>query len=140
MEDIEKRLRESTDACIKNFEAWLKNNKNSEGRESLMESMHEVRKVIARLEIEIAINDRDRLGSRPIPIPPHRSSRKPQNAEEGMDGGDEDATFDAEPPRQESRRPHGQQGRGRRPMHGGGNRERNPGNESSGNTGPEGQS
>ena len=54
MDEIEKRLRETTDACIKSFENWVKQSKNLESREGLMEAMHEVRKVISRVEIEIA--------------------------------------------------------------------------------------
>ena len=145
MEDIEKRLRESTDACIKSFENWVKQNKNLESRETLMEAMHEVRKVVARVEIEIAISERDRLGSRPIPIPPHRSQRK-GSGEEGMDQGYDDTfEMDQQPqPRQmgggDNNRRHGgghQGGRGRRPMHGGsregGQRDGNRGNNNQGN-------
>lgn len=133
MEDIDKRLRDSTDACIKSFEAWVKASKSPETREGLMEAMHEVRKVVARLEIEIAVSERDRLGSRPIPIPPHRSQRKRggEAGEEAMDNGNED--FDADEAFQQAgnsdqqpRRQHqGGGGRHRRPMHrsggGGGN-------------------
>ncbi len=122
MEDIEKRLRESTDACIKTFENWVKQNKNIESREPLMEAMHEVRKVLARVEIEIAISERDRLGSRPIPIPPHRSSRKrPGEGDEGGDYEDDDQNFgnDQQPQQNagqgdQQRRHH--QNRPRRPM------------------------
>lgn len=120
MEEIEQRLKESTQACIKSFENWVKENKSLEAREELMETMHEVRKVVARVEIEIAISERDRLGSRPIPIPPHRSSMKQQAGEN--EGVDEEA-FDmgGQPPRGPQggggRRNH-QQGRNRRPMHG----------------------
>lgn len=118
MEEIEKRLRESTDACIKSFENWLKQNKNLESRESLMEAVHEVRKVVARVEIEIAISERDRLGSRPLPIPPHRSSRKAQGEE--ADFGDDEAGFEGNDMPQPR---HGGGGEGRR--HGGGGRDRN---------------
>jgi hypothetical protein len=137
MDEIEKRLRESTDACIKSFENWVKASKSLESREALMEAMHEVRKVISRVEIEIAISERDRLGSRPIPIPPHRSQKK--RGGEGGDEGDfgneefeDDAGFQ---PGQSQGGDHGgggqprrqhQGGRNRRPMHrsgggGGGN-------------------
>lgn len=87
MDEIESRLRESTDAFIKSFENWVKQGKNLESRETLMEAMHEVRKVVSRVEIEIAISERDRLGSRPLPIPPHRSQRKSSNAEISDDIG-----------------------------------------------------
>lgn len=121
MEDIEKRLRESTDACIKSFENWVKQSKNLESRESLMETMHEVRKVISRVEIEIAISERDRLGSRPIPIPPHRSSRKREGGEEGDVAEDDfNVAEGAQPSSNEGPRRQHQGGRNRRPMQGGG--------------------
>lgn len=139
MEDIEKRLRESTDACIKNFENWVKQSKDLESRESLMEAMHEVRKVLARVEIDIAISERERLGSRPIPIPPHRSQRKrSEGGDDNMGNEIEDEGFDEQPQQtggghhDQGRRHHQGGGRHRRPMHnrenrggGGGN---NPGN------------
>ncbi len=137
MEEIEQRLKESTQACIKSFENWVKENKSLEAREDLMETMHEVRKVVARVEIEIAISERDRLGSRPIPIPPHRSSMKQQAGEnEGMD--EEAFDMGGQPPRAPQggggRRNH-QQGRGRRPMHGQGRSGGGSGNaDNAGNT------
>ncbi len=138
MDEIEKRLRESTDACIKSFESWVSASKNLESREALMEAMHEVRKVISRVEIEIAISERDRLGSRPIPIPPHRSQRKRpgEAADEAEFNGNEnfDDANDTQPMSNagngEQPRRQGGGGRhdrgGRRPMHrsgggGGGN-------------------
>ncbi len=122
MEEIEKRLRESTDACIKSFENWVKQSKSLEAREALMETMHEVRKVVSRVEIEIAISERDRLGSRPIPIPSHRSTNK-RGGEGGDEGDYDDNSYNAADPQQptqndQPRRQHGgQHGRGRRPMH-----------------------
>ena len=125
MEEIEKRLRESTDACIKSFENWVKAGKNLESRESLMEAMHEVRKVVSRVEIEIAISERDRLGSRPIPIPPHRSSSKGRNAgaddadfnDDDFGGGNEQQpSSNAGANEQQPRRQHNNRPGGRRPM------------------------
>ncbi len=138
MEEIEQRLKETTQACIKSFENWVKQSKNLESREELMEAMHEVRKVVARVEIEIAISERDRLGSRPIPIPPHRSSLKGQNGEDGEDAGFD--MNDHQQPRHQNegggRRPHGQN-RPRRPMHnnrsGGGGGNNAPNNDGNGN-------
>lgn len=136
MEDIEKRLRESTDACIKNFENWIKQSKSLESRETLMEAMHEVRKVLSRVEIEIAISERDRLGSRPIPIPPHRSQRKRnEGGDDNMGNEIEDEGFDEQPQaagggHDQGRRHHQGGGRHRRPMQnrenrGGGNGDNN---------------
>lgn len=86
MDEMEKRLREATDNCLKAHESWRTDQRNTESREKLMECVHELRKIAARLEIEIAISERDAMGSRPIPIPPHRSARK-QGAE-GMEEED----------------------------------------------------
>lgn len=121
MEDIDTRLRESTDACIKSFENWIKQNKDLESRETLMEAMHDVRKVLSRVEIEIAISERDRLGSRPLPIPPHRSSRKGPGEESDSDDGD------SAPPQQQ--RQGGRNNRQRRPM-----QNRGGGNDANGNS------
>ena len=85
MDEIEKRLREATDACIASYDAWRKNQKEGGTREALMEAMHELRKIASRLEIEIAVSERDEMTSRPIPIPPHRSSRPMQPGREQSD-------------------------------------------------------
>jgi hypothetical protein len=77
MDEIEQRLRTATDATIGSYDAWRKNPKEGGTRESLMEAVHELRKVAARLEIEVAVSERDEMTAKPIPIPPHRSSRKP---------------------------------------------------------------
>lgn len=84
MDEVEQRLRETSDNCIKAYEVWGKSRKNLEARETLQEAVHELRKVAARLEIEVAVSERDEMAQRPIPIPPHRSSRRRPN--EG--GGD----------------------------------------------------
>ena len=76
MDEIETRLKDASENCIKAYEAWNKSKKNPELRESLQEAVHELRKVSARLEIEIAVSEREDLTQRPIPIPPHRSSRR----------------------------------------------------------------
>ena len=94
MDEIEKRLREATDACITSYDAWRKQPKEGTVREKLMESVHELRKVAARLEIEIAISERDEMAARPIPIPPHRASRR-QGPDNGVDDNIGNA---AEPP------------------------------------------
>jgi hypothetical protein len=75
-EDIKKRLRESADACLSSYEAWNGNKKNSEAREALLEAVHEIRKVASRVEIELAISERDEMAQKPIPIPPHRDAQR----------------------------------------------------------------
>ena len=76
MDDIEQRLRDTADACIKAYLSWNANKKDPEVRENLQDTIHEIRRVSARLEIEIAISEREEMAARPIPIPPHRATRK----------------------------------------------------------------
>lgn len=105
MEDIEKRLKEATDACLAAHSEWNSDQKDGSKRESLMEAVHEIRKVSARLEIMIAISERDQMASKPIPIPAHKSQHKRVNS-------DDDAAND------------GNNHRGKRPGGGGGRRRR----------------
>ena len=89
MDEIEKRLRDSADACVTSYEAWRKDEKNSKSREELLEAVHELRKVSSRLEIEIAISERQDMAEKPIPIPPHRSSKRGKGEQTDiLDGGD----------------------------------------------------
>jgi hypothetical protein len=90
MEEIEKRLREATDACLAAHTDWAVNKKNGPTREKLMEAVHELRKVAARLEIELAVSERDEMAAKPIPIPPHRASRKRPGDANGDYGPAED--------------------------------------------------
>lgn len=76
MDEIEKRLRETSENCFNCYEAWQKNKKDSAAREALQDSIHELRKVSSRLEIELAISERDEMTQKPIPIPPHRASKR----------------------------------------------------------------
>lgn len=85
MDEIEQRLRKAADTCIGSYDAWRKNQKDGSARESLMESVHELRKIAARLEIEIAISERDEMAARPIPIPPHRSAGRRPGGNGDMD-------------------------------------------------------
>jgi len=92
MEDIEQRLKEATENCLKSYGEWDKDKKNSKTREDLMEAVHELRKVAARLEIDIAVSERNQMASKPIPIPSHRSNKRKQedNADDSRgntDGG-----------------------------------------------------
>lgn len=90
MDKIEERLRETSENCFKAFEAWSKNKKDHEARESLQDSVHELRKVASRLEIEMATSERDEMTAKPIPIPPHRSSSKGGGSQNILDHDDMD--------------------------------------------------
>lgn len=91
MDEVEKRLREASDNCFTCYETWQKDHKDGKARESLQEAIHEMRKVSSRLEIEIAISERNEMTQKPIPIPPHRSSSKNSGASQSILEFDDDA-------------------------------------------------
>lgn len=91
MDEIEQRLRAGADACIKSYEAWRSKEKDGAAREALMEAVHELRKVASRLEIEMAVSERNEMAGKPLPIPPHRSSRRPRGPGEPGDDMDDNA-------------------------------------------------
>lgn len=87
MDEIEKRLKETSEACFSLYESWLKDKKNADAREALQDSIHELRKVASRLEIELAVSDRDEMAKKPIPIPPHRDAKRRSDAGKSDDDG-----------------------------------------------------
>lgn len=116
MEEIEQRLKEATANCLAAHAEWHGNRKDSGTREKLMESVHELRKVAARLEIEIAISERDEMAAKPIPIPPHRSSNR-KRGEDFNNGGDEgNQQHNQRPARTEGLRPRRKMGGGNDPQ------------------------
>ncbi len=74
LEKVEDRLEKTSKKCLDAYGVWSKDKKNGEIRESLQETIHELRKVASRIEIEIAISERDEMTQKPIPVPPHRDS------------------------------------------------------------------
>ena len=117
MEQIEKRLQETSEHCFKCYEAWSANQKDAAAREALQDAIHELRKVTSRLEIELAVSERNEMGQRPIPIPPHRDAQRRVQGGEGneQDFGDDD--FGG---------PQGNHNQGPRPHQGGGQHRRRP--------------
>lgn len=83
MEDVDKRLKETSALCEKAFDAWSKDKKDSKVRGELQETVHELRKVLSRIEIEVAISERDQNGQKPIPMPSHRDSKAEKNDNRG---------------------------------------------------------
>lgn len=75
MDEIKERLQKSADQCFKTYESWNGNKKDNAAREALQEAIHEIRKAVSRVEIEVAISERDQMAQKPIPIPPHRDAR-----------------------------------------------------------------
>ena len=76
MDEIAKRLKETSAQCAAALDGWAKDKKDGKAREELQESVHELRKVASRLEIELAISERDEMSQKPIPIPAHRDSNR----------------------------------------------------------------
>jgi hypothetical protein len=113
-DDIGKRLQETSDRCIKAYEGWAKGKKDAAAREELLEAVHDLRKVSSRVEIEVAVSERDEMAQRPLPIPPHRAQRAARTMEEtpgfmATSEGDQD---------REPQQGGGGASRGRRPMRG----------------------
>ncbi len=105
MDEIEERLKKTADTCIKTYEAWVSKKEDISLRETLQDAVHELRKVAARVEIEVAVSERKETTQKPLPIPSHRSSQKrpqkrggkPQeksgNSSNGHDDGNELPSF-----------------------------------------------
>ncbi len=116
MEDIQQRLKDAADQSMKTLAAWAAQKQNAEAREALLEAIHELRKVSARLEIEIATSERAESSQRNLPIPSHRSHQRrplPQDgntmSDDAQDGsGNEQAMPEQGQAQQRSGAPRGQ--------------------------------
>tara|TARA_R110001592_G_scaffold27763_12_gene102697 strand:- start:718 stop:1053 length:336 start_codon:yes stop_codon:yes gene_type:complete len=76
MEDIQTRLKETSQTCLEAYLVWDEKKQDPKSQEELHSAIHELRKVSSRLEIELAISERDQITSKPLPIPSHRSNSK----------------------------------------------------------------
>ena len=130
MDEMEQRLRAATDTCVNCHAEWRKDPKEATARGGLMEAVHELRKIAARLEIEIAVSERDEMAAKPVPIPPHRSSRKGGD----FSGGDDNIGNMAEMDDPNDRQPSSNRSGGFRGNPGGGNN-RGPGGSGGGGGG-----
>ena len=90
MDEIKQRLQETGEECFKRYEAWRSDEKSSEAREKLQDAIHDLRKVASRLEIELAISERNQMASKPLSIPPHRAAQG-KSAQGAEDGGGKNA-------------------------------------------------
>lgn len=100
MDEVAQRLKDASDACLKAYDTWSKSQNNVEYRESLAEAVHELRKVASRLEIQMAVSERDESAAERLAIPEHkaRKGKRPEamddddgignsNDEQGNGGG-----------------------------------------------------
>ncbi len=74
--NIQERLRETSQNCLESFINWEGQKKDRKAQEDLHAAIHELRKVSSRLEIELAMSERDQMAAKPLPIPAHRSNMK----------------------------------------------------------------
>lgn len=89
-DDIKTRLQDSATECLKCFDAWNGNKKDAPAREALHDAVHELRKVASRLEIEMAVSERDEGAQKQIPIPHHRDAKgRHQNADDDQGPGNQ---------------------------------------------------
>lgn len=105
MDEIKKRLQETADKCLSCYEAWNKDQKDAPAREALIEAIHEIRKVASRLEIELAISERDEMAQKPIPIPPHRDAHRRSHDSDGDSRGNRSERSGAKKTSKPRRRP-----------------------------------
>ncbi len=73
-DDIQTRLKETSQNCLDAYLSWNEKKQDPKAQELLHAAIHELRKVSSRLEIELAISEREKITSKPIPIPAHRSN------------------------------------------------------------------
>jgi hypothetical protein len=74
---VEARLRETARGCLSAYRSW-RQAPGETSVQTLSEAVHELRKALARVEIDMSAGRREEQAIRPIPIPVHRSSRRPQ--------------------------------------------------------------
>lgn len=74
-DELEARFREAAKTCVDAYRAWR--TAQSDGTDQgLRDAIHEMRKAMARMEIEMSAGRRDERAMNPIPIPAHRAARR----------------------------------------------------------------
>lgn len=74
---VEARLRDTARSCLVAYRGW-RTQPGEASVQTLSDAMHELRKALARIEIDMSATRRDEQAQRPIPIPSHRASRRPR--------------------------------------------------------------
>ncbi|HZH26002.1 MAG TPA: hypothetical protein VEY95_02360 [Azospirillaceae bacterium] len=75
MDAVEGRLRETARATLAAYRTWRQHS-GEQSIQQLNDAIHELRKALARIEIDISATRRDEQAARPIPIPWHRAARR----------------------------------------------------------------
>tara|TARA_B100001989_G_scaffold196212_1_gene144820 strand:- start:1822 stop:2175 length:354 start_codon:yes stop_codon:yes gene_type:complete len=97
MDEIQQRLQDTSKNCLDAYGEWVTKKNDTKKQEDLHSAIHELRKVSSRLEIELAISERDEMASKPLPIPPHRSSKRSKGASDEGNNGDHNKAGDDKP-------------------------------------------
>jgi hypothetical protein len=71
----EARLRETARACLVAYRSW-RQGPGEVSVQTLNDAVHDLRKVLARIEIDMSASRREEQGMRPIPVPAHRAARQ----------------------------------------------------------------
>ena len=74
-EPADVRMDAAAKACADAYRAW-KGGGEGAGMQTLADSLHELRRVLARMEIEMSASRREEHAARPIPIPGHRAQTR----------------------------------------------------------------
>lgn len=74
---VEGRLRDTARSCLVAYRGW-RTQPGEQSIQALSDALHDLRKALARIEIDISASRRDEQAQRPIPIPAHRASRRPR--------------------------------------------------------------
>ncbi|MEA1676044.1 hypothetical protein [Nitrospirillum sp. BR 11163] len=73
-EPADQRMTVAAQRSAEAYTAWKANPEG--GMQGLTDALHELRKVIARMEIEMSASRKEEHAARPIPIPYHRAQRR----------------------------------------------------------------
>ncbi len=72
---VEARLRETARTCLAAYRTW-RQQPGENSIQPLADAVHELRKALARIEIDMSASRREEQVARPIPIPAHRAARR----------------------------------------------------------------
>lgn len=72
---VEARLRETARGCLSAYRGW-RQQPGETSIQALSDAVHELRKALARIEIDMSASRREEQAIRPIPIPAHRAARR----------------------------------------------------------------
>lgn len=72
---VEARLRETARGCLSAYRNW-RQTPGETSIQALSDAVHDLRKALARIEIDMSASRREEQAIRPIPIPAHRAARR----------------------------------------------------------------